>query len=405
VTGVSGDRLFTPRFFVMCGFSFTVFLSALQLLPTAPFHIHDLGGSTAAAGLFLGLLTYSSAFSAPITGALADRYGRTRQLLVCSLAIAGFSALYAIAPTVPTLLILVPMHGVVWSGLLSASAAYMINILPPTRRAEGIGYWGLSSVMALAVAPPIGFWIYRFGWFWLCMFAMLLNLVMAAIAWRLQAAEGPSVRAPYEHDPRGWVEWRVLLLSLPLFLYSFAYGGITSFSAMYADSLGVTPKSVYLTTLAVVILVTRPILGPLGDRFGYRRVFAPCLVLITAGLVLLAAATTRSGLILSAVVFGTGFGTAYPVFAAYVTHGVREDRRGAAFGAILAAFDTGIGTGSSSLGWLISSFGYGTAFGVAAGLSALALPAFFFADRQVGAAPVSTASAAGGPAVGPTAAP
>ena len=135
--------------------------------------------------------------------------------------------------------------------------------------------------------------------------------------------------------------------------------------------------------------------GPLGDRFGYRRVFAPCLVLITAGLVLLAVATTRSGLILSAIVFGTGFGTAYPVFAAYVTHGVREDRRGAAFGAVLAAFDTGIGTGSSSLGWLVAHFGYGTAFGIAAALSALALPAFFFADRQVGLQPASTASPTG----------
>jgi MFS family permease len=118
-------------------------------------------------------------------------------------------------------------------------------------------------------------------------------------------------------------------------------------------------------------------------------------VLITAGLLLLAVATTRSGLILSAIVFGTGFGTAYPVFAAYVTHGVREDRRGAAFGAILAAFDTGIGTGSSSLGWLVAHFGYGTAFGIAAALSALALPAFFFADRQVGLQPTSTTSPTG----------
>jgi len=303
---------------------------------------------------------------------------------VCSLAIAGFSALYAVAPTVPLLLVLVPLHGIVWSGLLSASGAYIANMLPPSRRAEGIAYWGLSSVTALALAPPIGFWIYHFGWFWLCMFAMLLNLVMAGIAWQLRGTEPPAGRGPHEHDPRGWIEWRVLLLSLPLFLYSFAYGAITSFSAMYADYLGITPKSVYLTTIAIVVLVTRPIFGPLGDRFGYRRVFAPCLVLITAGLFLLAFATTRSGLILSAIVFGTGFGTAYPVFAAYVTHGVQEHRRGAAFGAILAAFDTGIGTGSSSLGWLVENFGYGVAFGVAAALSALALPAFFYADRQVG---------------------
>jgi MFS family permease len=401
MTDAPTDRLFTPRFFVMCGFSFTVFLSALQLLPTAPFHIHDLGGSTAASGLFLGLLTYFSAFSAPITGSLADRLGRTRLLLVCSLAIAGFSVLYAIAPTVPLLLVLVPLHGIVWSGLLAASAAYMTSMLPPARRAEGISYWGLSSVLALALAPPIGFWIYRYGWVWLCTFAALLNLVMAAIAWQLRETDAAPVRAPYEQHPRGWVEWRVLLLSMPLFLYSYAYGAITSFSALFADSLGITPKSVYLTTLAIAILVTRPLFGRLGDRFGYRRVFAPCLVLITAGIVLLAVATSRAGLMLSAVVFGVGFGTAYPVFAAYVTHGVSEHRRGAAFGAILAAFDTGIGTGSSSLGWLVESFGYPTAFGLAAALSALALPAFLLADRQVDLNSPSGPSGAGMTAIEP----
>ena len=86
---MSRDRLFTPRFFVMCGFTFTVFLSAFQLLPTAPFHILDLGGSTFASGLFLGFLTYSSAFSAPLTGAYADRIGQRRMLIISSLALAG----------------------------------------------------------------------------------------------------------------------------------------------------------------------------------------------------------------------------------------------------------------------------------------------------------------------------
>src|SRR5918997_2001959 len=92
------DRLFSARFFLMCGFSFTVFLSAFQLLPTAPYRIIDLGGSAAAAGLFLGFLTYASALTAPWTGALVDRIGPRRVLIVSSCAITAFSLIYSLLP-------------------------------------------------------------------------------------------------------------------------------------------------------------------------------------------------------------------------------------------------------------------------------------------------------------------
>src|SRR3954467_6067177 len=275
-------RLFTPGFFVMCGFSFTVFLSVFQLLPTAPFHIQDLGGSTFASGLFLGFLTYSSAFSAPLTGAVVDRIGQRRVLITSSVAITVFSILYGVISDYRWLLALVIVHGIFWSGLLSASAAYMTNMLPVARRAEGIGYWGLSSVLALAVAPTVGFWIYRQGWWWLCAESAVLNIVMAIIASRLQ--EIPLPEHSSSEPPRGVLEWRVLVMSVTLFLYSFGYGGITSFAAMYADASGTTPKGIYLTALAIVVLCTRPFTGRFGDRWGYKRVFIPCLVMICVGL-------------------------------------------------------------------------------------------------------------------------
>jgi MFS family permease len=371
--------LFTPRFFVMCGFSFTVFLSAFQLLPTAPFHILDLGGSTFASGLFLGFLTYSSAFSAPLTGAYADRVGPRRVLIVTSSALVVFSLLYAVITDVAVLLALVLVHGVFWSGLLSASAAYMTNLLPEHRRAEGIGYWGLSTLLAVAVAPTVGFWIYTRGWLWLCVLAAALNLIMAVIATQLH--DQPRSSSSSRAHSRGLLEWRVLIISITLALYSFGYGGITSFTALYADASGVAPKGIYLTTLAIVILSTRPMLGHLGDRIGYRTVFVPCLLLIACGLGVLALGGSRALLLTSAIVFGVGFGTAYPSYVGYVMKGVSAERRGAAFGAILAAFDTGIGTGSTTMGWLIQHHGFRVAFGVAAGLAALALPYFLYVDR------------------------
>jgi MFS family permease len=415
----ANDRLFSPAFFVMCGFTFTVFLSAFQLLPTAPFHILDLGGTTFASGLFLGFLTYSSAFSAPLTGAIADRVGQRRVLLTSSTALAIFSIAYAFISSVPVLLSLVLIHGVFWSGLLSASAAYMTNMLPERRRAEGIGYWGLSSVGAMAVAPSAGFWIYRHGWVWLCAGSAALNLIMAGIAWHLRGETGRTAESFNREEGRtggsldsrekeappsllknsatsrtSLLEWRVLIVSFTLFLYSFGYGGITSFTALYADANHVTPKSIYLTTLAIVILLTRPMAARLGDRFGYRRIFLPCLVLISVGLACLAIGGSRGWMIVSAISFGLGFGTAYPVYVGYVMRGVAPARRGAAFGAILAAFDTGIGTGSTTMGWTIQHFGFAAAFGMAAALSALAVPYFLIVDRIFGSRDRARASAA-----------
>lgn len=375
----SPDRLFTPRFFMMCGFTFTVFVSAFQLLPTAPFHILDLGGTTFASGLFLGFLTYSSALSAPLTGAYADRIGQRRVLIVTSLALALFSVAYAVITDYRLMLALAIVQGIFWSGLLSASAAYMTHMLPERRRAEGIGYWGLSTMAALAVSPTIGFWAYRFGWVWLCVIAGVLNLVMAGIAWSLD--EHPAFESEGVDDRRGLLEWRVLVTSLTLFLYAFGYGGITSFAAMYADASGTTPKGIYLTALAIVVLFTRPFTGRLGDSWGYRRVFVPCLVMISCGLACLAVGGTRFWMVTSAIIFGIGFGTAYPAYVGYVMQDVTADRRGAAFGAILAAFDTGIGTGSTSMGWLIDRLGFSVAFGVAAAISALALPYFLMIDK------------------------
>ncbi len=378
---VAKEPLFTPRFFLMCGFTFTVFVSAFQLFPTAPFHIKDLGGSTFASGLFLAFLTYASALSAPLTGSLADRFGLRRTLITSGLALTLFSVGYAVVPDFRLMLALVALHGISWSGLLTASSAYTTSFLPASRRAEGIGYWGFASVGAIAIAPTLGFWLYRHGWTALALVTGALNLVMTVIAWRLP--EEHVTRRDRHHEPRGpLIEWRVLVLSMTLFLYSFAYGGITSFAAMYAEANQVTPRAIYLTVLALAILVTRPLSGSLADRIGYVRVLVPCLALISIGLSFLAVGGSRTWQILSASVFGVGFGSAYPIYAAYMLDRIDERRRAAAFGAILMAFDTGIGTGSLATGWLIQRYGFAAAFGIGAAISALAIP-YFFAVRHV----------------------
>ena len=365
----------------MWSYNFTVFVSAFQLLPTAPFHILQLGGSQTAAGLFLGFLTYASAVSAPITGALGDRFGKRRMLIVASVAITVFSLLYAIAPSYQLILALVLVHGVFWSGLLSSSSSYIVDIIPQSRRAEGLGYSGFASILAVAVAPWIGLYVFdRGGWWLVCVEAAVLNILMAIIAWRLPPDKRHVDHAPSLH-PRDLVEWRVLLGAVTLFLYSFSYGGITSFVAVYAEQVGV-PRALYFTVFCLATIATRPFIGRSADRIGHAKLIVPCLVLIVLGVGLLAIAGDRAMFVVSALLFGVGFGSAYPLFVSHLMHHVAENRRTATFGAMIGAFDTGIGTGSIAIGWISEHYGFGRAFGVAGAVALLSIPYFLFMERR-----------------------
>jgi MFS family permease len=168
-----------------------------------------------------------------------------------------------------------------------------------------------------------------------------------------------------------------------MFLYSFRCGGITSFVAMPAKRRACQPASLYFTVFSIAILVTRPYVARLGDRIGHKKVFVPCLCFLVAGFALLAVGGSTAMFVTSALVFGTGFGSAYPLFLGHVMRHVAPERRGAAFGSILAAFDTGIGTGSMAIGWIVQHYGYRSAYGAAAALALLTVPYFLTVEPKV----------------------
>jgi MFS family permease len=387
--------LVTPRFLTMFGFSFLVFASIFQLLPVAPYRMLALGGTTASAGWFLGLLTFSSAVFAPLTGPLCDRFGHRRALVGAGALLSVITASYAAVHDNRVLLALVVVHGAVWSSLMAASGAYVTAAIPPARRAEGLGYWGLASILAIGVAPTLGFWVYSFGWTVLCLELAALNAVMTMVAWwlpdeRVAAAQaagttvgvvGAVGAAPQPH--RFGIEWRVMLLAASLALISFGYGGLTSFSALFADTLGVSPRGTFLTAMAVSVVAGRLIVGRRIDMWVPGAVLTVSFAIPVSGLLLLATADGRTGFVLAGLAFGAGFGLMWPAFAAFVMRSMPAARRGAAFGAMLAAFDTGIGVGSATTGWVVRAHGFRPAFAVAALVAALALPYFVLARRRL----------------------
>jgi MFS family permease len=135
--------------------------------------------------------------------------------------------------------------------------------------------------------------------------------------------------------------------------------------------------------MAVTMLGGRLLIGRAIDRIGHRRVLLPSLATCAIGMAVTAAASGPVLLAAGGGLFGLGFGLMWPAFGALALDLSGPARSGAAYGAMIAAFDTGIGTGSSALGSIVAKFGYRPAFGFAAVLAALAAPYFLLVEKRL----------------------
>jgi len=386
------EPLLTPRFAALWLYAFVTFFSAFQLLPGIPFRIIELGGSTAAAGWFLFVYTFSSAFSAPLMGTTADRVGRRRMLLIASLAFCGFSIAYGLITNIAVLLVVGIVHGALWSGLLASASAVMTDYIPESRRTQGLAYWGLASTAAIAVAPAVGLWVFHFGWRILCVEMAALSIVMTVGALFIHDPTKPHER---HHGAlaEAW-DWGVIRTTLTMSAASFGYGGITSYAALFAVQHRVEPKSIYLTVYAATIVLFRLFFSHLGDRIGTKALLYPSLALVPIAFTILGLSTTRTGMVASAILFGIGWGAAYPAFATFIINNTNPARRARTFGSIVWAFDTGIGAGSLAVGAIGQRFGLGHAFLAAAVLSCFSIPLFAWNSRHLAANGTSIAASA-----------
>jgi MFS family permease len=362
------DRLWSRPFLLMWAFTFLTFFAAFQLFPTAPLRLVELGATKAESGRFLTAFTVGSALGALATGQLADRIGLRRMMGVTAALFTLIMASYAFIHARWMLFALAPVHGAVWSGLVTSQPAMLGAIIPPDRRAEGMSWYGLASPGGVIFGPTCGVMLFRFaGWQTMC---LLLVPCFALLAWlSRQLPPDPPHGARPKH-PLRLPEREVFSLSAILFFVALSYGTLTSYSAQEALGAGFAWPAAFLSCLAIGMVAMRAFMGIRG--FGRRpiRLLPAMALMVAAGLAIITFApggTARH--IVSGLIYGAGYSMIYTLLNAEVLEVVAPDRRGSAFGAFMFAFDTGIGLGSFAFGLLIGRMGYRWGWG--AGLAAV----------------------------------
>jgi MFS family permease len=386
------ERLWTKSFIFMTVGMLFLFTAFYMLYPTLPLFIKQMGGNESQVGLAMGAFMLSAVIFRPFVGGLLDRFGRRPFFIWGLILFAVAMYMYNWIGGFVVLMVIRILHGLTWAVTTTSLLTAITDMIPSKRRGEGMGWSGMAMTLAMAVGPMLGIWVtQKLSYHALFLSAVALSMLALLLTF--------GAKTPYQPKPSvrkiELFEKSVLPVTVSVFFLFIAYGGITTFVPLFADSIKVNSGTFFMIYAATLVLI-RPIAGKLSDRYGEKFVIVPALVMTILALIVLSFSTGLFGMLFSAVLYGIGFGSAQPPLQAIIISLVPLDRTGAANASFTTATDLGIGLGAMVLGWVSQYTSYRVLFIVSAVSVVFSLLMFtFFAGRlkNQGFQSVNTASA------------
>ncbi len=354
-------KILTFNFMALLGAVFFLFFALDFYIPVLPFYVLAAGGGEAAVGLLMGLFTFCSVVLRPFQGRDLNRRGRKRLLLIGITLYAAGGAGLLFLPPLPLVFILRAFQGFGWGAFLLSFNTLTLDLAPPGRSGEALGLMGMAPPFSLALGPILGeqLRISTGGNYTLLFFiatmAALLALVMALLVKEPAREASGDFKGPL-------FSRRVILPSLIIFFMTFNLGCILTFLPLLGEVRNIEAVGYFFTVFALTAVVFRPTFGRISDRVGRSRVFLPALIVASAALVMIAFASTMVQLVLSAFVFGAGFGAAHSSIMALAADRLPVLERGVGMATFTGAFDLGIVAGSSVIGILLNWFDFRAVF-------------------------------------------
>ncbi len=377
------DRLFTSNFVFATLANFANAFGMQMLVATLPVYVISLGGTQADAGLVSGALALTALLFRPLLGWLTDAW-RRRPLVLIGTSFYGFaSVVYLLAGSIPLLVLGRLVHGFGLSCYTTASNAYVADIAPLKRRAEAVGLFAAAQAVGLIIGPVIGFMLVVSSGFQ-HLFYFTGGLAFTAFFISIFPQER---RRPWKIKRQPWsmrtgiVAVDALPFGWMALCMGIGFGTINAFISIFAQSRGVQNPGFYFMVQAIALLVSRTFTGRLADQYGRAIVIIPGVILMVVALALLPLAHGFTFFVISASLFGIGFGSAQPATMALLFDRIQPGQRGLATSTYFSGFDGGISIGAILLGVVSEHWGFGVMWSISAACILLSL-AGIMVDRH-----------------------
>jgi MFS family permease len=376
--------------------NFALFFAFYELTPLLPLYLSEHFGATKdVIGLVLSGYTITALVFRPFSGFMVDSFPRKMVLMVSFAFFSLFFVGYLAASTLLLFTIVRTLHGGPFGALTVANSTVAIDVLPSSRRTEGIGYYGLSNNLAMAIAPTIAIFIYRYTHSFELLF--WTGLIIACAGWatvatiHIQPREKIANKSRLSLDRffllRGW------LLGVNMVAFGFCFGVLSNYLAIYGkEQLGVTGGTGTYFMLCSVGLMLSRLQGSKALRNGRVTHNASTgIVTSLVGYTLFIAIPTlmpdshtaiMTGYYLSALLIGLGNGHMWPAFQNMTINVAHNNQRGTANSTILVSWDIGIGLGILAGGIVAEHLGYAASFWTVALVNLIGTLLYFLRTKQ-----------------------
>ena len=371
------DKLVTSSYCFILAANFLLYFGFWLLIPVLPFYLSEVfsaGNSTI--GIILSCYTVAALCIRPFSGYFLDSFARKPLYLMAYFIFMTMFAGYIIAGSLTLFIMFRIIQGVSFGMVTVGGNTVVIDIMPSSRRGEGLGYYGLSNNIAMAVGPMSGLFLHDAGMSFTTIFCCSLGSCMAGFV--CASLVKTPYKPPVRREPIS-LDRFILLKGIPagisLLLLSIPYGMTTNYVAMYAKQIGINATTgFFFTFMAIGMAISRIFSGKIVDRGKITQVISAGLYLVVFSFFLLSACVyliSWNNMVCTIVFFsvalllGVGFGIMFPAYNTLFVNLAPNSQRGTATSTYLTSWDVGIGIGMLTGGYIaeISTFDKAYLFG------------------------------------------
>ena len=361
---MDSNRLWSPAFTNYGISSGILYMTQYVLVAALPIVItSELGGSDLDAGLAMTYFQIGTILCRIFAGRLIDGFNKRIVLLISTALFFIIMGLFNFTTSLEAVFVLRGLHGVVFALGTTVMATLAVLVLPPNRKGEGVNMFAIFSNIAMVLGPAIGLYaLSSYGSMALYIFLTVMTGLAMVLSNIIPLSK--ELALPKQSKYKGWhisqfIDNKSLPWALMGLFIGFTYSGVLVFIPIELNSMGAGIwGSAFFAIFALMIIISRPIVGKIYARYGSKIIIYTGLGLFILGLFALGLAITPLAILFTAPLLGLGYGAAQPAFQALAIQSAPIERAGVSTATYFLALDISVGAGSVILAVLASAWGY-----------------------------------------------